>query len=518
MQLKAYYNDNDPKVCEWVKNLIAAGEIMDGDVDCRSISDINPNEIKHYTRLHFFCGIGGWDRAARIAGWPSEIPFLSASLPCQPFSVAGKRAGTADARHLFPVFLRLVEALDPPYIFGEQVASADVLGKAGGENEDRTEPVWFDGIRTALEAARYTVGGIDIPSAGVGAPNIRQRLYWCAIRADRMAVSERDGRPRGIAGESRGGVEAQGAGASTQSGRCGNARRVDHVVGNGRGKIGYDDAGNGGILTNAAINARGLADPGYRERGRQAVARSSGQDEAERQQEANDDQRRSGARRLANSEQPGLERHAGNGDRGGEPGRIDQDAPRPASAGGELGRMADEHGGGQRAHGSAPGSGGHVEQREQAGRMGEPDSTGSHAGRPATAPAGHGDAVEPAGGGSERMDNAEKGRRQQLAHVEGSDGQGSQPEGPIQSTGDRGASFWSDYELVWCRDEKYRRVGRTVQPLVARVPRELGRGQPELRRLAARARANRTTMLRGAGNAINPVLAAEFIRAVMEII
>ena len=40
--------------------------------------------------------------------------------------------------------------------------------------------VWFSGVRADLEAVGYAVGGADLCSAGCGAPNIRQRLYWVA--------------------------------------------------------------------------------------------------------------------------------------------------------------------------------------------------------------------------------------------------------------------------------------------------------------------------------------------------
>ena len=35
MKRWAYYNDIDPYVCQWVRNLIRAGHIMDGEVQCR---------------------------------------------------------------------------------------------------------------------------------------------------------------------------------------------------------------------------------------------------------------------------------------------------------------------------------------------------------------------------------------------------------------------------------------------------------------------------------------------------
>jgi DNA (cytosine-5)-methyltransferase 1 len=44
----------------------------------------------------------------------------------------------------------------------------------------------------------------------------------------------------------------------------------------------------------------------------------------------------------------------------------------------------------------------------------------------------------------------------------------------------------------------------------------VGRGQPELGRLARRARSNRVGRLKGYGNAIVPEVAAMFVRAFME--
>ena len=47
---KAYYNDNDPKVAQWLRQLVAAGELPEGDVDERSIKEIQPaNRTAIYT-------------------------------------------------------------------------------------------------------------------------------------------------------------------------------------------------------------------------------------------------------------------------------------------------------------------------------------------------------------------------------------------------------------------------------------------------------------------------------------
>ena len=161
----AYYNEIDPFAAQWLRKLIAAGHIAQGDVDERSIVDVRPADLRGYTQCHFFAGIGGWSLAARLAGWPDDKPLWTGSCPCQPFSAAGKRKGTADERHLWPEFFRLIDAERPAVVAGEQVASKDGLG-------------WLDGVCADLEAADYAVWAGDFCAASVGAPHIRQRLWW----------------------------------------------------------------------------------------------------------------------------------------------------------------------------------------------------------------------------------------------------------------------------------------------------------------------------------------------------
>ena len=51
-----YYNEHDQKAAAWLRELIAAGLIPAGDVDTRSIVEVRPHEIAHYTQQHFFAG------------------------------------------------------------------------------------------------------------------------------------------------------------------------------------------------------------------------------------------------------------------------------------------------------------------------------------------------------------------------------------------------------------------------------------------------------------------------------
>ena len=165
--MPAYYNEIDSKAAAWLRELIKRGHIAPGEVDERSIEDVKPSELMGYTQCHFFAGIGVWSHALRQAGWPDDRPVWTGSCPCQPFSAAGKGKGITDERHLWPALYHLIRQCKPDVVFGEQVASKDGLG-------------WLDIVQTDLEAARYSVGAVDLCAAGFGAPHIRQRLYWVA--------------------------------------------------------------------------------------------------------------------------------------------------------------------------------------------------------------------------------------------------------------------------------------------------------------------------------------------------
>jgi DNA (cytosine-5)-methyltransferase 1 len=160
-----FYNEFDSKAAAWLRELIKDGLIPGGVVDERSIVDLKPSDLAGFTQCHFFAGIGGWSYALRLAGWPDDEPVWTGSCPCQPFSCAGKQMGNADPRHLWPAFRRLINKCRPPVVFGEQVASKD--GR-----------MWLSGVRSNLETMGYAVRAADLCSAGVGSPNIRQRLYW----------------------------------------------------------------------------------------------------------------------------------------------------------------------------------------------------------------------------------------------------------------------------------------------------------------------------------------------------
>lgn len=190
MNAADYYNDNEPTAVAWLEALCGAGEIPGGLVDGRSILDVRAADISRFRRVHFFAGIGGWAEALRIADWPANLQVWTGSPPCQPFSVAGKGDGQDDERHLAPHFAKVVGEGRPLVLFGEQVASADILGKVSGSarGADPAAPAWAwsDDLQDRLEAAGYAYGAADLCSAGIGAPHIRQRLFFGAVRRDAL--------------------------------------------------------------------------------------------------------------------------------------------------------------------------------------------------------------------------------------------------------------------------------------------------------------------------------------------
>jgi DNA (cytosine-5)-methyltransferase 1 len=189
-----YYNENDPKLAPWLYELMAAGAIAPGYVDTRSIEDVTPNDLRGFKQCHFFAGIGVWSYALRLAGWPDDRDVWTGSCPCQPFSAAGKGDGFDDKRHLWPAWQWLISQRRPCVILGEQVASADGLA-------------WLDLVLTDLEVEGYAAGAFDICAAGVGAPHIRQRLWFVA---DANGV-----RLAGLGGGGQRGTAERGAAGST---------------------------------------------------------------------------------------------------------------------------------------------------------------------------------------------------------------------------------------------------------------------------------------------------------------
>ena len=111
-----------------------------------------------------------WDDVATFDGrpWRGAVDIVTAGYPCQPFSVAGKRRGADDPRHLWPHVARIIGEVEPPFVFLENVAHHLRLG--------------FPEVAAGLVGMGYKLAAGLFTAAEVGAPHKRERLFILAIR------------------------------------------------------------------------------------------------------------------------------------------------------------------------------------------------------------------------------------------------------------------------------------------------------------------------------------------------
>ena len=111
-----------------------------------------------------------WDDVASFDGrpWRGAVDIVTAGYPCQPFSVAGKRRGADDPRHLWPHVARIINEVEPPFVFLENVAHHLRLG--------------FPEVASGLVCMGYRLAAGLFTAAEVGAPHKRERLFILAIR------------------------------------------------------------------------------------------------------------------------------------------------------------------------------------------------------------------------------------------------------------------------------------------------------------------------------------------------
>lgn len=94
------------------------------------------------------------------------IDLIHGGYPCQPFSLAGKREGAEDDRHLWPEVFRLLQKIKPKWFVGENVAGHVTLG--------------LDIVLSDLESIGYTREAFIIPACAVNAPHRRDRVFIVA--------------------------------------------------------------------------------------------------------------------------------------------------------------------------------------------------------------------------------------------------------------------------------------------------------------------------------------------------
>ena len=124
------------------------------------------------------------------------IDIISGGFPCQPYSLAGKRLGKDDDRHLWPEMLRVIREVQPQWVVGE-----NVRGLVSWSNG-----LVFEEVCADLETAGYEVQPFILPAASVGAPHFRYRI-WFVAHATQVDDSRNAGTlPGANGGQERGNV------------------------------------------------------------------------------------------------------------------------------------------------------------------------------------------------------------------------------------------------------------------------------------------------------------------------
>jgi DNA (cytosine-5)-methyltransferase 1 len=135
---------------------------------------------KHWKGVKIYNDVKEITKEKFIADGIQFPDIITGGFPCQPFSVAGKQAGTDDDRHLWPVMFRIIQEFTPRWVIGENVKGLTNI----------QDGVVFETVCTDLEGEGYEVRTFNIPAAGVGAPHRRERLWIVAHRKESMVNTD----------------------------------------------------------------------------------------------------------------------------------------------------------------------------------------------------------------------------------------------------------------------------------------------------------------------------------------
>ena len=175
---------------------------------------------KHWKGVKIYNDVKEITKEKLIADGVQLPDIITGGFPCQPFSVAGKQAGTDDDRHLWPVMFRIIQELTPRWVIGENVKGLTNI----------QDGVVFETVCSNLEGEGYEVRAFNIPAAGVGAPHRRERI-WIVAHAKRFNESKPIGRSdetsRGIQEEHRQNDSSARESSRTSSIRQSNNRHED---------------------------------------------------------------------------------------------------------------------------------------------------------------------------------------------------------------------------------------------------------------------------------------------------
>jgi len=96
-----------------------------------------------------------------------DFTIVTGGFPCQPFSAAGRRRGTADDRYQWPNMLEVIRNVKPDWVIAENVRGLVTWN----------EGMVLEQVCADLESEGYEVQPFIIPAVAVNAPHRRDRVW-----------------------------------------------------------------------------------------------------------------------------------------------------------------------------------------------------------------------------------------------------------------------------------------------------------------------------------------------------
>ena len=114
-----------------------------------------------------------------------DCDVLTAGVPCQPASIAGKRKGDSDERWLWDEYIRIVSASRPRWTVAENVRGFATLRGRG-----------LDWLIGTMEGLGYEVWPFVISAQDIEAPHKRERLWIVSKLLENSDGARREGEVR----------------------------------------------------------------------------------------------------------------------------------------------------------------------------------------------------------------------------------------------------------------------------------------------------------------------------------
>lgn len=135
----------------------------------------NTNSQRHKSSFTKSETAGRFDLCSGTGGDKEQVlTILTGGFPCQPFSHAGRRRGTADDRYQWPNMFRVIQNVKPDWVIAENVRGLVTWN----------EGMVLEQVCVDLEGEGYEVQPFIIPACAVNAPHRRGRIWIIAHRTN----------------------------------------------------------------------------------------------------------------------------------------------------------------------------------------------------------------------------------------------------------------------------------------------------------------------------------------------